>query len=424
MRAHTLDGEAAGMKIWIALALTALLLVPATASAGTITGKLPRKGKPMTVRVVRADTGEVVLAKRLAKPRYRVKVGAGPHLVFGTAANRRSRSRMVRVGKRGTRPVAMRAAAPVAAIVSVDPQIEITGMQGYPNGLAIDTALITEMFAAQCANGSDVKFVETRDRAAIEREIKLQQGKGFDPKTRVKPNFTKPDTFISGHGEVSGGIVTINLTMTGRATGSSSVTVPVSEVFGTFATLGSDLMGQICNPQEDPAPPPPVVQPRSGYAGSLSGTAVIPGPAGTTTETWSAGDVRFTRTPGSSDSAPGYQITAGSLQFSVSGDVGACTFEGSKAIPLAVAAGDAESTLDLAPDDSYFAVGHVTPTLDVTYTCPDGSTTMPYGSITEFLRTNPGFERRQPGADGSIAGSASSSKDGKALSWTWAFSPR
>ncbi len=419
MRAHALHGEAAGMKIWIALALTALLLVPATASAGTIAGKLPRKGKPMTVRVVRADTGEVVLAKRLAKPRYRVKVGAGPHLVFGTAANRRSRSRMVRVRKRGTTPVAMRAAAPVAAIVSVDPQIEITGLPGYPNGLAIDTALITEMFAVQCANGSDVKFVETRDRAAIEREIKLQQGKGFDPKTRVKPNFTKPDTFIGGHGEVSGGIVTIDLTMTGKATGSSSVSVPVSQFFGTFATLGSDLMGQICNPQEDP-PPPPVVQPRSGYTGSLSGTAVIPGPAGTTTETWSAGDVRFTRTPGSNDTAPGYQITAGSLQFSVSGVVGACTFEGSKAIPFA----DAESTLDVAPDDSYFAVGYATPTLDVTYTCPDGSATMPYGSITEFLRTNPGFERRQPGADGSIAGSASaSSKDGKALSWTWAFSP-
>lgn len=277
---------------------------------------------------------------------------------------------MVRVRKRGTTPVAMRAAAPVAAIVSVDPQIEITGLPGYPNGLAIDTALITEMFAAQCANGSDVKFVETRDRAAIEREIKLQQGKGFDPKTRVKPNFTKPDTFISGHGEVSGGIVTIDLTMTGKASGSSSVSVPVSQLFGTFATLGSDLMGQICNPQEDPAsPPPPVVQPRSSYTGSLSGTAVIPGPAGTTTETWSAGDVRFTRTPGSSDSAPGYQITAGSLQFSVSGDVGACTFEGSKTIPLAVAAGDA------------------------------------------------------PGADGSVAGSASASNDGKALSWTWAFSP-
>jgi hypothetical protein len=330
---------------------------------------------------------------------------------------------MVRVGKRGTTPVAMRAAAPVAAIVSVDPEIEITGLAGYPNGLAIDTALITEMFAVQCADGSDVKFVETRDRAAIEREIRLQQGKGFDPKTRVKPNFTKPDTFISGHGEVSGGIVTIDLTMTGRASGSSSVSVPVSQLFGTFATLGTDLMGQICGPQEDPAPPL-VVQPPSAYTGSLSGTAVIPGPAGTTTETWSAGDVRFSRTPGSSDSAPGYQITAGTLQFSVSGVVGACTLEGSKSMPLAVAAGDAESTLDLAPDDSYFAVGYATPTLDVTYTCPDGSTTMPYGAITEFLRTNPGFERRQPGADGSIAGSASASKDGKSLSWTWAFSPR
>ena len=285
-----------------------------------MSGKLPKTGKPMTLRVVRADTAQVVLAKRLTKPRYKVKVAAGPYLVFGSAGKRQFRSRMVRVRGKGTKTVAMKAAAPVLATVAVSP-IDI-------NGIAIDSPLISEMFAVDCTNGGKVRFVEVRHRDLIEREIKLQQGPGFDPASRVKPNFTKPDTFITGTGEISGGMVTIDLTMTGKVTGSSSVSVPVSQLFGTFATLGSDLMGQICNPAEDPAPPPVVVD-RTVYSGSFSGSAVIPSVAGTITETWSGSGAQWTRTSGSSPGAPNYELTAGTLTFSVSGTVGACTMAGS-----------------------------------------------------------------------------------------------
>ncbi len=410
------------MKNWIGpvLAALALAVVPATASAGTIIGKLPRKGKPMTVRVVRADTAAVAATKRLAKPRYKLSVKAGPYVVLGSAGKRDFASRMTRVGKRGKKAVAMRAAAPSIAVVAIDPDIQITGLPGRPDGVRIYDMLLTDMFNVDCSNGGDITFIETAARDAIERELALQRGKGFDPKTRVKPDFTKPDTFVSGRGEVSGGMLTVDLVMTGKVSGSSSVTVPVSQLLTVTETLGSDLVGQICDPAEAPAPP--VVQPRSAYTGSLSGSAVITSPAGTTTETWSAGDVRFSRTYPSSDTAPNYQITAGTLQFSVTGTVGQCTFSGSEAMPLA---GDAESTLDLAPDDSYFAVGHIAPTLDVTYVCPGGDPfTMAYGSITEYLRTNPGFERRQPDATGALSGSASATKDGKSLSWSWSLTPR
>ena len=167
-----------------------------------------------------------------------------------------------------------------------------------------------------------------------------------------------------------------------------------------------------------------MVTARPGYTGSLSGSATIPSPAGTTTEAWTASDVRFSRTHPSSDSAPNYEITAGTLQFSISGTIGACTLSGSKAMPLAVAAGDSESTLDLAPDNSYFAVGFPNDTLDVTYTCPGSDPfTMPYTAMNEFLRTNPGFLRRQPAPNGSIAGTAARPARGQALSWTWSLTP-
>ena len=349
------------MKTPIALALAALLLVPATASAGTVAGKLPRKGKPMTVRVVRADTAEVVVAKRLATPRYKVKVAAGPYLVLGSAGKKPYRSRMVRVGKRGTRTVALKAAAPALATVAVSP-IDIAGMP-------IDGPLISEMFAVDCTNGGKVRFVEVRHRDLIEREIKLQQSKYFDPKTRVKPNFAKPDTFITGTGEISGGTVTIDLKMTGKVSGSSSVSVPLSEFFGTFATLGSDLMGQICNPAEEPAPPPVVVD-RSVYSGSFSGSAVIPSVAGTITESWSASGVQWTRTSRSAPGAPNYEFTAGTLTMSVSGTIGACSISGSTTKSLVAPPGESDNTLDFAPDDSYYAVAFSSGELEVTYSCP------------------------------------------------------
>ena len=86
--------------------------------------------------------------------------------------------------------------------------------------------------------------------------------------------------------------------------------------------------------------------------------------------------------------------------------------------------GESGNTLDFAPDDSYFAVAYAAGDLEVTYSCPDGSGPGMYGFLTEILRTNPGFERRMPAADASIGGSVAMAKDGKQLSFTWAFAPR
>jgi hypothetical protein len=82
------------------IAATMLLVVlPATASAGTIAGKVPRKGKPVTVRVVKLGTAEVVAAKRLTKRRHRVKAPRGRYVVTASAGNRRFTSHAVRVGR-------------------------------------------------------------------------------------------------------------------------------------------------------------------------------------------------------------------------------------------------------------------------------------------------------------------------------------
>ena len=57
-------------------AFVLLAVLPATASAGSITGKVPRKGKAMTVRVAKLGTAEVVAAKRITKRRYRSRLRA------------------------------------------------------------------------------------------------------------------------------------------------------------------------------------------------------------------------------------------------------------------------------------------------------------------------------------------------------------
>jgi hypothetical protein len=203
--------------------------------------------------------------------------------------------------------------------------------------------------------------------------------------------------------------------------------VPIDRAGEMTEGPASALVSQICRTKDEPPPPPPPPAhgPPLGYRGSLSGSATITSPGGVTTETWSATDVRFSRTYPSNDDAPNYQISEGHLQFSVSGTAGGCTLSGSGTLPLGVDDGDAESTLDLAPDDSYYAVGFPNAKIDVTYTCPDSDpATISYPVTNEFLRTNPMVVRRTPGPNGTISGSWSTAKDGKALKWSWALKPQ
>ena len=106
----------------------------------------------------------------------------------------------MRVGKRGTRTVTARAAAaPPLAIIGVDPNITISGLEGYRAGLPIDTLLVTGLFGVDCTNGGQVTVVETRDREALEREVELSNSKYFDRSKRIVPHWVSPDTVISGH---------------------------------------------------------------------------------------------------------------------------------------------------------------------------------------------------------------------------------
>jgi hypothetical protein len=417
-------------------ALMLLAVLPATASAGTITGKVPRKGKAMTVRVVKLATAEVVAAKRIAKRRYRVKAPRGRYVVVASAGNRRFTSRTVRVARRGTRRAKLSAAAaPPLATIAVDPNIKLIGAEklGGPKALAIDSMVITDLLQVGCSNGGEIKVVEVRHRDLIEKEIELQHGGGFDPDTIVEPHFITPDTFISGRGEVVGDQITVQLTMRGKVNGTSTVSVPIDRAFEMTEGPASALVGQICRSKDEPAapPPPPAQGPALGYRGSLSGSATITSGSGVVTETWSSNDVRFSRRYPSTDDAPNYQLSEGTLQFSVSGTVAGCTMSGSESLPLGTESGDAESTLDLAPDDSYYATGFPNGQLDVTYVCPGSDpVTVTYYAINEFLRTNPMVVRRQPNPNGTISGTHSTvtgpspSGETKALKWTWALKPQ
>ena len=287
--------------------------------------------------------------------------------------------------------------------------------------------VITDLLQNGCANGGKFVVVEVRHKDLIEKEIKLQHSGGFDPGTIVTPHFLTPDTFISGRGEVVGDHITVELTMRGKVNGSSTVSVPINRPFDMTDGPASALVGEICRSKDapPPPPPPPAAGPALGYRGSLSGSATITSAAGVTTETWSSSDVRFSRTYPSYDYAPNYQISEGRLQFSVSGTAGGCTFAGSDSLPLGMDDGDAESTLDLAPDDSYYAVGFPNGSIDVTYTCPGSDPfTVAYPVMNEFLRTNPLVVRRQPSPSGTISGTWSATSGDKVLKWTWALQPQ
>ena len=43
--------------------------------------------------------------------------------------------------------------------------------------------------------------------------------------------------------------------------------------------------------------------------------------------------------------------------------------------------------------------------------------------MNEFLRTSAGFERRTPGPDGALSGTASATRGGTQLQWSWALRP-
>ena len=297
MRAGVGSARLGGMKTLIA-AVVLLAVLPATASAGTITGKIPRKGKAMTVRVVRLDTAQVVAAKRVSTRRYRVKAPRGRYVVMATAGNRRFTSHTIRVGRKGTRRAKLAATAdPPLAIVAVDPNIKLVGADkiGGPHALAIDSMVITDLLQNGCANGGKFAVVEVRHKDLIEKEIELQHSGGFDPGTIVTPHFLTPDTFISGRGEVVGDHITVELTMRGKVNGSSTVSVPLNRPFDMTDGPASALVGEICRSKDapPPPPPPPAAGPALGYRGSLSGSATITSAAGVTTETWSSSDVRF-----------------------------------------------------------------------------------------------------------------------------------
>jgi hypothetical protein len=112
--------------------------------------------------------------------------------------------------------------------------------------------VITDLLQADCSNGGKIAVVEVRHRDLIEKEIELQHGGGFDPDTIVTPHFLTPNTFISGHGEVVGDHITVELTMRGKVNGTSTVSVPIDRPFEMTEGPASALVGQICRTKDEP----------------------------------------------------------------------------------------------------------------------------------------------------------------------------
>lgn len=267
--------------LFAAIALAALASPAAAAPAGTVAAGL--KGVPKlsagakrdtSVRAIRLDTGQLLAAASGSK----VKVPAGRWLALaanvldtpGSGYAGLSHAVRVKGGKRARVTVKMRrqraggsrkasgartraaAAKPGGFILGVK-RIPLTGI---PNGpVDIDGAVTTEIFNRECADGSDKQLVEIRRRQDILDEIKLQNTKYFDRKSRIKAHLVDPRQTVEGSGTVVDGAVTLELRVvdvkTGKTVAQATSTGPLTDFFDLLDNTSAQLVDDLCGIKAD-----------------------------------------------------------------------------------------------------------------------------------------------------------------------------
>jgi hypothetical protein len=152
----------------------------------------------------------------------------------------------------------------------------------------------------------------------------------------------------------------------------------------------------------------------SRYTGTVTGVEHVRTPTINTTETWTAHDLVFKRTPSGQDN-PGlfYDLVGGSVTWNFSGTNGGCSVSASAEIPIKPdgSMGDLNigTWLGDHPDRIYSALGYNLPQVDGTGKCQNGTNTWHFKPQT-FLNTLSGqyqMEKAQAPADGVLQGSFS-----------------
>lgn len=281
----------------LALIILAALLVSAGPAAAAKTGTLsvnvsgvpkkPKKAKrAITVRAIDLSTGTVVQSSSSKKVNVSLKLQPGAYVVAvrsidlpGKAVEGTSGIAVVKAGKKTKKKLRAKPlkkskkkkpskkasvsadipdsyfapASETADIIAaaVDPAIKLRGLDGYPDGLSIDSVILTPLSKGCPVDEPKLRFVEVARRDELKAEIDLGDDPRFDQKTKVKKGrWVKERQMVRGNGIVENGRVTVQLSFVDLATGEvlhSSIAEGLErDVLDVIDEAANALLEKIC----------------------------------------------------------------------------------------------------------------------------------------------------------------------------------
>lgn len=292
---------AASLFVAAAIIVLGVTASDASAATGTLSVRLdgaPRKAKKAkrttTLRVIDLRTGQIAQSSSLRKTSTKLKLQPGAYVVSlrtidvpgiateGTSkialvkANRSTKQTLkakpLRKAKKKKRKKKSKKASVSASIpdkyfapasetadrlvAGIDPKIAIKGFDEYPNGLEIDSVLATPL--SKGCPGGQPKFtlVEIRRRAEIIEEIKRGSDPRFDKSTTVKiGGLWRETAMVRGSGSVSGGVLTIQLSLvdvtSGQVIASGLASGSEKDWANVIDAVADKLLENICGAKVD-----------------------------------------------------------------------------------------------------------------------------------------------------------------------------
>lgn len=258
----------------------------------TVSGvpKMSKRAKrTITVRAIDVRTGALVQATESKRTNVILKLAPGPYVIAvrtidfpGKAFEGASGIAVVKAGKKKklrakplkkskkkkpSKKASVSADIPASyfapasetadkIVAGVDPAIKIRGFDQYPDGLSIDSVLLTPLTKGCPADAPKLRFVEIARRAELKEEIDRGDDPRFDQKTKVKKGrWWKERQMVRGTGIVENGRLTVQLSFVDLATGevlSSSIAEGAEKDFlDVIDAAANSLLEKICGAKVD-----------------------------------------------------------------------------------------------------------------------------------------------------------------------------
>ncbi|MGK2878557.1 MAG: hypothetical protein ACSLFF_08290 [Solirubrobacterales bacterium] len=255
----------------------------------SVTGvpKKPTKAKrSITVRVIDLRSGQLVKADASKRVNVSLKLAPGAYVVAvrsidfpgkavegtsgiaivkaGKKTKKKLRAKPLKKKKKKKTPKKARVSVDIPAsyfapasetadkiVAGVDPAIKIRGFGEYPDGLSIDSVLLTPLTKGCPGDVPKLRFVEIARRAELKEEIDRGDDPRFDQATKVKTGrWWKERQMVRGSGIAENGRLTVQLSFVDLATGevlSSSIAEGAeAEFLEVIDAAANSLLKKIC----------------------------------------------------------------------------------------------------------------------------------------------------------------------------------